>query len=143
MDTKEARNKIRDMLCKQKLAVLATRSSDFPYTSLIVFWAADLNYIFFATSKNTRKFSYMSQNSMVSLLIDDRQSNDNFFRASAITAIGEAEVIQKKGEHVARFLEKNPQLKDFLALYSTAFIKVRAIKYYLVTEFSQVYQISV
>jgi len=97
MDKKDIKRKIRELLARQRLAVLAT------------------------TSRDTRKFSYMVENNIVSLLVDDRQGNaGDLFKTSAVTAMGEAEVADKNDRQHSMFLEKSPQLKDFLALPSTS-----------------------
>ncbi|MGM0365926.1 MAG: pyridoxamine 5'-phosphate oxidase family protein [Actinomycetota bacterium] len=144
MDKKEVKSKIKELLYSQRLAVLATQSRDFPYTSIIVFWAsADLSYIIFATSRDTRKFSYMAENRLVSLLVDDRRDRDDLFKVSAVTAIGEVEVVGKNDGQYPFFLKKNPRLKGFLSLPSVAMVRVNIIKYYLVTEIDKVYQLSI
>ncbi len=145
MDKEEARTIIKDMLCRQRLAVLATHSMDFPYASLIFFWASEnLRSIFFATSKKTRKFMFISASSMVSLLIDDRQEDGNDYSStSAITAIGEASVTDKKGEPFSKYLHKNPKLEEFLSLSTTAFIKINMVNYFIVTRFNQVYHLPI
>lgn len=138
MDKQEAKKRIRGMLCTQKLAVLATQGKNFPHTSLITFWATDLDQMFFATSKNTRKFYNLSKSSTISLLFDDRRSHQHLLEASAVTARGQAEIAAKEGQQAESFLKKNPQLKTFFDQSSTAFIRVQIAQYDLVTNFGNV-----
>ncbi len=138
MDKQEAKKRIRGMLCTQKLAVLATQGKNVPHTSLITFWAEDVDQIFFATSKNTRKFYNLIKSSTVSLLFDDRSSQQHLLEASAVTATGQAEVAGKQEPQARLFLNKNPQLQAFFGQSSTAFIRVRIAQYDLVTNFGNV-----
>jgi len=115
---KRYKKKNKGIACPQRFAVLAT------------------------TSRDTRKSSYMVENNIVSLLVDDRQGNaGDLFKTSAVTAMGEAEVADKNDRQYSMFLEKSPQLKDFLALPSTSLIRVNVISYYLVIGFNKVYQL--
>ncbi|MDD3777031.1 MAG: pyridoxamine 5'-phosphate oxidase family protein [Actinomycetota bacterium] len=136
--------KIKELLRGQGLAVLATHTRDYPYTSLVAFAAApDLSYLVFAVGSDSRKYEYLSENKIVSLLIDDRQNYaDDFYLASAVTAMGEAGTLDKKDSFNYRLLEaRHPQLRDFMAQASTVLIKVTVVTYYLVTHFQEVYQL--
>ena len=140
------KDRIKSILESQRLAVLATHTGDYPYTSLIVFaHSKDLGQVLFATKKDSRKFVNLARNSLVSLLIDDRQNAaGNLKQASAITIMGEAEVCKTGDmEYASIFLAKNPDLGNFLNLPSVALVKVNVISYLLVVEFEKVYQLTI
>lgn len=143
LSTKQVKSKIKELLSGQKFAVLATHTRDYPYTSLVGFVASeDLSYLIFAVSRESRKYSYMVENNIVSMLIDDRKNEPGDFRqASAVTIMGEAETIDSNQRQYCQLLEKkNPFLKEFLELPSTVIIKVQVIKYFLVAEFQDVHE---
>jgi hypothetical protein len=71
---------VRELLASQRLAVLSTETRGTPYSSLIVFAAApDLTALVFATPRPTRKFSNLSENARVSLLVDNRSNREEDF----------------------------------------------------------------
>lgn len=133
---------IRELLESQKLAVLATHGQGQPYTSLVAFSSSsDLQEIYFATSRTTRKFDNITANPKVSLLVDSR-SNDvsDFHLARAATALGEAsEADDPERQRIARLLlTKHPHLNDFVQSPTSAMLRVRVKTYYLVSSFQKV-----
>ena len=143
MDPKENLDQeIRELLESQKLAVLATQGQGQPYTSLVAFASSpDLQEIYFATSRSTRKYENVTANPKVSLLVDNR-SNDvsDFHLAKAATALGEVrEADDPERQHIARlFLTKHPHLDDFVQSPTSALLRVRVKTYYLVSSFQKV-----
>jgi len=143
LNNKQVKSKIKELLTEQKFAVLATHTRNYPYTSLVGFAASeDLSYLIFAVSRESRKYSYMVENNIVSMLIDDRKNEPGDFRqASAVTIMGEIETIDINRQQYYHLLEKkNPFLNEFLSHPSTVIIKVHVLKYFLVTEFQEVYE---
>jgi nitroimidazol reductase NimA-like FMN-containing flavoprotein (pyridoxamine 5'-phosphate oxidase superfamily) len=70
---KEIQQKISSLLGSQQLAVLSTQREGQPYSSLMAFaFTSDLANIVVATAKSTRKHQNLTQESRVSLLIDNR-----------------------------------------------------------------------
>ncbi|MDZ7838585.1 MAG: pyridoxamine 5'-phosphate oxidase family protein [Actinomycetota bacterium] len=108
LSTKQVKSKIKELLSGQKFAVLATHTRDYPYTSLVGFVASeDLSYLIFAVSRESRKYSYMVENNIVSMLIDDRKNEPGDFRqASAVTIMGEAETVDSNQRQYYQSLEK-------------------------------------
>lgn len=142
MNEEELRARVGDLLRDQNLAVLSTDRSGHPYASLVGFVAdADLKYIYFVTTRATRKFDALTSNPRVAMLIDDRSNRARDFRdAMAVTAMGEAREIAKD-EHrgtVKAYLEKHPHLADFISSPTSALVRIEVSTYYVVTRFQQV-----
>ena len=146
---KHLEEEIEELLLSQKLAVLATQSSEgSAYASLIAFAATDdLRKIVFATPKATRKFANISHNPKVSLLIDDRSNNEkDFHDAQAVTVMGVVDRIdgdKSQNELASLYLTKHPYLADFLHSPSTAFIIISVRSYYLVSRFQEVMELHI
>lgn len=144
MHDKPIKERLVELLCTQNLAVLTTLKDDKPHASLIAFVTTeDLTKIFFVTPKATRKFTYLTTNKNVALLIDNRlnQSSD-FHSAMAVTAYGSCGEIMKD-EYPAElklYLEKHPHLEEFASSPSSAFICVSIERYSIVTNFQNVYE---
>ena len=142
-------SEIAELLLSQKLAVLATQSSEgSSYSSLIAFAATDdLKKIVFATPEATRKFANIKHNPRVSLLIDNRSNNEkDFHDAKAVTVMGAAERIDpdtSPSELKSLYLSKHPYLEDFLRSPSTAFIIISVRSYYLVSRFQEVMELHI
>ncbi len=135
-------NILEDLCLSQPLAVLATADSSAPYANLVaVAFTLDLNHLFFATSRATRKWQNLSRNPQVSLLLDNRSNQvSDFSKAVAATIIGTAEEMtgedRERGEKL--YLAKHPNLRDFLTEPECALFKVTIGKIYLVTHFQKV-----
>lgn len=142
MITEEMEGQLRELLATQRLAVLATQNHEQPYCSLVAFAATpDLKRLFFATSRNTRKFANLSDHSHVALLVDNRSGQDtDFHEAMAATVVGQAEEVAPEEIQEARalYLSKHPHLVDFVSSPTCALLCVTARTYYVVTRFQQV-----
>ena len=149
INRQELQREITELLLSQKLAVLATQSSEgSAYASLIAFAATDdLHKIVFATPKATRKFANIKHNPNVSLLIDDRSNNEkDFHDAQAVTVMGTLDRTDNnasRNELVSLYLSKHPYLEDFLRSPSTAFIIISIRSYYLVSRFQEVIELHI
>src|SRR6056297_1073720 len=84
------RGKIKELLEKQNLAVLATQGDNYPYNTLVAYaFSEDLRIIIFATMKHTRKYNNLAKHANVSLLIDSRTNKtEDFKEAIALTVLG-------------------------------------------------------
>lgn len=142
MITDEMENQLRELLATQRLAVLATQSHEQPYCSLVAFAVTpDLRRLFFATSRNTRKYANLVSRSQVALLIDNRSGEDrDFHEAMAATAVGTAEEVAAEDVAEARtlYLSRHPHLVDFVNSPTCALLGVTVRRYYVVTHFQQV-----
>jgi nitroimidazol reductase NimA-like FMN-containing flavoprotein (pyridoxamine 5'-phosphate oxidase superfamily) len=141
------RRTLEDLLRSQKLAVLATQRAGRPYTSLVAFASTeDAKQLIFATTRSTRKYVNLIQDSSVALLVDNRSNEaSDIHAAAAVTATGEADEVpdeERTGlEHI--YLAKHPHLKDFVSSPSCALIRVRVDTYYLVRKFQHVLELHV
>jgi nitroimidazol reductase NimA-like FMN-containing flavoprotein (pyridoxamine 5'-phosphate oxidase superfamily) len=142
MDKNEIEALLRDLLTRQSLAVLATQASHGPYTTLVGFAAGqDLNYIFFVTSRSTRKYAALKARPEVSMLIDSRTNQTSDFRdAVAVTALGKAHEVDKEDHRdiVGLYVAKHPHLEDFVLSPTCALVRLEVEKYIIVTRFQQV-----
>ena len=131
--------KIKTLLEKQPLAVLATQSKGQPYTSLMAYaFTEDLRFLLCATAMSTRKHRNIAEESRVALLVDNRSNNEEDFQnAVALTIVGEAcEVgLDEREYYSSLYLKRHPSLRDFLASPSTIFYKIAVDNYLLVSRF--------
>jgi heme iron utilization protein len=141
------KTRIRDLMSAQRFAVLGTREAVHPYLNLVAFAAADdLRSIFFATTRDTRKFLNMQGNAGVALLVDNRANEEaDIHRAVAVTAIGTAREIPdtEKERPAATYLAKHGHMQEFLESPSTALMEVRVSTYYFVSRFEDVAELHV
>jgi nitroimidazol reductase NimA-like FMN-containing flavoprotein (pyridoxamine 5'-phosphate oxidase superfamily) len=134
--------KLKKLINSTQLAVLSTEHSGEPYASLVAFAVTDnLREILFATSKATRKFSYLKDNNSVALLVDNRSNSiEDFQHAMAVTVLGTASVLEEDERHryLKLYLDKLPHLAGFVESPSCALILVKVSSYYLVDHFQKV-----
>lgn len=143
MNTTAASPDILNELCAgQPLAVLATDSGGGPYASLVaIAITPDLQQLYFATLRATRKWANLAGNHHVSLLIDNRSNQvTDFSRAAAATILGTAAELSGAELETgsAIFLHRHPHLAEFTASPSCALFRVQIESIYLVTRFQNV-----
>ncbi len=133
---------IHNLLSEQKLGALATHSQEEPWVSLIAFAATDnLDSIYFATPKTTRKYSNLVNDPRCSLLIDNRENLASDFNNSiAVTATGIVKEVHdpENSAGLQLFLKKHPYLETFTQSPSCAFICLQVKRYNLVRRFQEV-----
>ncbi len=138
----EIQNRLRNLFESQKLAVLATQTGGQPYASLVAFVATDdLRHIFFVTARTTRKFSNLTSDSRVAVLINSSINQESDFHdAVAITVTGIAEEVMdpERQDILKLYLSKHPYLEDFAKSPSCALVRVAARTYYMVQNFQNV-----
>ncbi len=103
---------IHKLLSEQKLGALATHGQGEPWASLIAFAATDnLDTIYFATPKTTRKYRNLVNDPRCSLLIDNRENlASDFSNSIAVTATGVIKELDKSEKSAALQLFLNPYL---------------------------------
>ena len=148
MQTPEtARQDIGQLLESEQLAVLSTVQEDQPYANLVAFaHSADLRSIVFCTPRTTRKYTNLSANNRVALLIENsRNQAADIYQAMAATAIGQVEPIPPQAEEEFRelYLRKHPHLADFMRAATTAMVRVAVARYLVVRQFQNVYDFQV
>jgi nitroimidazol reductase NimA-like FMN-containing flavoprotein (pyridoxamine 5'-phosphate oxidase superfamily) len=136
------RELVSEMLSVQRLAVLGTCGEEGPHCSLVAFAPADdLKTLLFATRRATKKYAHIERDHGVSLLIDTRtNAAGDFERAAAVTAIGTAVEVTgtERDRYEAVYLEKNPELGDFVGSPECGLMKVTVKTYRIVTRFQEV-----
>jgi nitroimidazol reductase NimA-like FMN-containing flavoprotein (pyridoxamine 5'-phosphate oxidase superfamily) len=141
----ELKQTITELFSAQKLAVLSSYGNEQPYASLVAFAVTDdLNHIIFATTRSTRKYANLSQESKVALLIDNRTNDEkDFSHAVAATALGRSEEVgsSQRKEYLEIYLRKHPYLKEFVSSPSCALLTVSVEKYYVVSRFQNVQEL--
>lgn len=143
----QVRERLAKLLREQRLCVLATQDARGPYASLIAFaHTEDLRCLCFATSRQTHKYANLVAAARVAVLIDDsRNAEGDFHGATAVTAVGRAAAVD--AADLARFrnlfLAKHPGLADFLGAQTCALVRIDVERYYVVTRFQSVYELSV
>jgi nitroimidazol reductase NimA-like FMN-containing flavoprotein (pyridoxamine 5'-phosphate oxidase superfamily) len=145
VETKEdSINLVKELFSSQKLAVLSTQYGGQPFSNLIAFaYSDDLRLLIFVTNRDTHKYRNISAENKVSVLVDSRKHEiSDFENAVAITAFGTAgEVKGSEWKTLATlYLEKYPDLKDFVNKPSNALIKMDITDLFI-ARFNSVYTI--
>lgn len=147
MDSQKLHQEIKKLLTGQRLAVLATSDRGRPYASLVAFSAADdLHALYFATSRETRKYANLTAEPRAALLIDSRSNREeDFQQAAAVTVLGMAMEFEgdEKKLPASLFLARHPALLEFVDAPATAFFAVRVEKFVYVSRFREVSEYSV
>lgn len=131
---------------EHRFGVLCTsQSSGAPYGNLVaVAEVDDLQGLLFATLRTTRKWDNLTAEPRVALVMDNRTNEVADLReALGVTAIGTAREVTD-ATRVAmrqRYLDKHPQLADFLATPECALMRIDVKTLITVTRFQQVVEI--
>ena len=133
---------LRELFSQQYFMVVATGSDEKLHTSLVAFASTDdLNWFYFATPRNTRKFQNLSKYPRVSLFIDNRTNDPtDITNKIGVTVEGRATEIEVKDREQTKafFLGKNSYLKEFVDAPNTALIAVKVVRYHIVSHFQDV-----
>lgn len=136
------RKRLKKLFREQTLASLATQHAGQPYANLIAFYASDdLRHIYFVTPRATRKFTNITADNRVAVLINSSINEDSdFHQAVSVTAVGRD--TEAKGADkvvlLGRYLSKHPHLEEFANAPTCALIRVAVETYYLVENFQNV-----
>ena len=112
------RDSIQKLLNTTGFAVLATENAGQPHTSLIAITPVYAGQrLVFATYRNTRKFTNLTQNQRVSVLMDGhrRDCPNGTPPSFALGAVGRVQEINAitRPERLSAHLEKHPDLASF------------------------------
>ena len=109
--------KIKELVRKRNICVLATVSADKPYCSLMAYVTDALcKEIYMVTLKNTTKFKNLQRNPCVSILVDTRETQPRS-KAQALTIDGFFTPLtdENKKENIrASLLETHPHMETFM-----------------------------
>lgn len=144
----DVKDMIHSLLKSQLFCVLSTnlKEENYPYSSLIAFLDSDdFRYLYFATSRKTTKFTNLLSDPKVCMFFDNR-SNDLEDVKNAITAtvLGKVEELDKEinKDILHFFIQKYPQLKQFVEKSNTAFLRMIVDEYIVVYNFSKVLRLN-
>jgi general stress protein 26 len=145
-DDNQARQRLTELFAGQGLAVVSTNQPDgHPYASLVAFTASeDLKYIYFATSRATRKYANLQQDGRVAMLVNNsRNQSSDFYQAIAATGVGHAVELSGDAAQAARrrHVDRHPYLEDFVNSPSCAIFQVTLQTCYLVENFQNVTEV--
>ena len=133
IEGRDLRQLLRQLFAAQRLCVLATQGRGQPYGSLVAFAETEgIDSLLFATSRASRKYSNLSTDPRVALIIDSRSNADaDFSQALAVTATGSAhEASGEARERLAKvYLAKHPHLAEFVRSPQTALCRVEVDEY--------------
>ncbi len=144
MENKDYLIKLKELFDSQMLGVIATDMQGVPYASLVAYYSTDdLKNVLFATSKNTKKFQNLMNNSNISFLIDNRENQpSDIYKAITATALGKAEEIKENVEYFKNlFIKKHPHLNEFINSPDSRLLKINVEKYKFVSNFQNVIDI--
>jgi general stress protein 26 len=129
--------KIKELVRKKDMCVLATVSGDLPHCSLMAYVTdEECREIYMVTLRESTKFKNLTLNPRVSLLIDTREEHPAPGRsgASALTISGRFHRIGDKGilDSVRkRLLERHAQVKELLDHPDAEIIRIRTASFLL------------
>ena len=130
------------LLNKQSFGVLGTNHKAHPYASLVAFAAtADVRFIYFATTRATRKYLNLTADDHVALLVDNRADQAlTLYEVAALTAYGTATevAVAEHAKVLESYLDRHPQLKTFVSSPTTAIFRIEVESYHLVQRFQNV-----
>jgi general stress protein 26 len=134
--------RLGELFRSQNLATLSTHHAGQPYASLVAFVASDdLNQIFFATPKTTRKYANIVADGRVAVMVNSSMNQaSDFHRAISVTAVGKAKDVTGKDKKriLGQYLAKHPYLEDFVKSPTCALVQVSVDSYYMVKNFQNV-----
>ena len=130
------------LFTEQYFAVLATRTGDQIHTTLVAFAATeDLKTLFLCTPRATRKYTNLSRNPSVSLLVHNSANMaTDISQAMAVTIAGSAAEVpdDRLDEARAIYLGKQPHMAAFVNSPNTAIVEVAVRRYDVVVHFQDV-----
>ena len=136
---------LRDLLEREKLAVLATEGDAGPHASLVAFTAGpEIGTIWFATERDTRKYEALLRTGRTTLLIDSRaRTGLDIAAGRAVTITGRGTEASAEEATAIRelHLARHPYLEPFLSPETSAFIRIEMEACSLVLGFSEVHDL--
>ncbi|MBN1462970.1 MAG: pyridoxamine 5'-phosphate oxidase family protein [Paludibacteraceae bacterium] len=127
---------VRQVLNTNHFGVLATESENKPHACFIAITASDnLGQIFFATFRNTRKYTNLIQNENVCMLFEYRKENNlNQQDSTILTTFGKAKELDLANSEaiVQGHLLQHPDLTSFLAATDCALFELSVDAYQVV-----------
>jgi nitroimidazol reductase NimA-like FMN-containing flavoprotein (pyridoxamine 5'-phosphate oxidase superfamily) len=146
-DPRKLSEDLHDLFLTQPLAVLCTSGEGQPCCSLVAFATSDdIRELVFVTNRSTRKYTNLSSDPRVSLLIDNRTNEvSDFHAAMAVSATGTASEVsdRERGRLLMLYLGKHPHLEEFALSPGCALVVVRVSRYTVVRQFQSVMELEI
>jgi nitroimidazol reductase NimA-like FMN-containing flavoprotein (pyridoxamine 5'-phosphate oxidase superfamily) len=137
--------KMKALVRKKNICVLATVSDHKPYCSLMAYITdAACDEIYMVTHRNTTKFNNLQKNPSVSLLIDSRETQPRS-NAQALTIDGVFIPLideNKKQKIRDRMMESFPHMKDFIHHPESELIRIKINSFLLLDGLTESHFIS-
>ncbi|MDY7034043.1 MAG: pyridoxamine 5'-phosphate oxidase family protein [Thermodesulfobacteriota bacterium] len=126
--------KMKSLLRKKDMCVLATTSGGKPHCSLMAY-AVDENCseIYMVTHRKTKKYENVLENPSVSLLVDTREQEDRS-KAQALTVEGVFNRVEDPHERkliIDRLLSMHPHLQEFLHHSDSDILRIKIASFLL------------
>jgi len=132
----EVKTYIEEIFKLSRFAVLATESNRQPHASLIAVTPTEgYRKLIFATYRNTRKYTNLTQNSKVAVLVESIEIKQSGVQESLVlTAFGHVEEIEiaEKNTMFNAHLEKHPELLSFLQSEECTLVVIKVDSYQVV-----------
>ena len=126
--------KIKSLLQKKDLCVLATTSGGKPHCSLMAYAVDEnCNESYMVTHKRTKKYANILENPSVSLLIDTREQEDRS-KVQALTVEGDFRRVEDPDERILimeRLLSIHPHLKEFANHSDSDILRIKIASFLL------------
>lgn len=123
------RDRMFDLLQRQRSCVLATSSADRPHCSLMGYLAdPEAGRLYLVTLADTRKYRNLQANPHCSLLIDDRGGGANRGGTRALTVEGDGATVtdRLRADRLARRMEAaHPHLAGLLGHPERVIVEIR------------------
>ena len=134
---------IRNFLHNPRILVMATASDNRPYCNLMCFASTQECSIIVVTPRDTSKYTNLTQNNLVSVLITDSEEKAGIGNTTAITINGRAnEVGEKERKKLADiFIAKYPELQDFVYSETSALFRIDPVAIVSPEDFYQVKEV--
>lgn len=141
---RSAIEKIKDLIKEQYFLVLCTSGDKKAYGSLVAYsFTEDFKNIYFATSRQTKKYRLLREHPRVAAVIDNRSSTEDFQDLDALTITAKACQIDTDDKGFSRgfraLKERHPYLGDFLKERSTVLFCLEEISIFLVLDLNTVF----
>lgn len=127
---------IEDIFKISKFAVLATEANGQPHASLIgITPIEEYRRLIFATYRNTRKYTNLSQNGKVAVLVESIDINRVGLQESfVLTAFGHVEEIEAEYKNIVlnAHIERHPELSSFIHSEDCTLVLIKVDTYQVV-----------
>jgi nitroimidazol reductase NimA-like FMN-containing flavoprotein (pyridoxamine 5'-phosphate oxidase superfamily) len=127
---------IEDIFKISRFAVLATEGDGQPHASLIGITPTEgYKKLIFATYRNTRKYTNLTHNGRVAVLIERTDINRSGLQESfVLTAFGHVEEINAKEKNIVfkAHLESHPELSSFMQSEDCSLVRIKVDTYQVV-----------